>query len=252
MNSKEAMASGVVNLMEEVERWRDSPIAASATCDGAKSVNQVLIDYYRCPPNFLQFRPAIQAVTRRGFFQFGQDTLCFGALAHTDAQSNPCGNLFDALERVKVDGHGIQLPFDASEAIENLRRERYSAHFRQEGRILNTLLRKAYYLLRPYASVSVRRHFQKIHLRDWDTIRFPTWPVDFTVDRIHQKLLALAMRAEGLERVPFIWFWPDNYGSCAILTHDVEGLPGRDFCGHLMDLDESFGFHSSFQIVPEN
>jgi hypothetical protein len=75
--------------------------------------------------------------------------------------------------------------------------------------------------------------------------------VDFTVDRIHQKLLALAMRAQGLEKVPFIWFWPDNFSSCAIITHDVEDAPGRDFCGQLMDLDESFGFHSSFQVIPE-
>jgi hypothetical protein len=60
------------------------------------------------------------------------------------------------------------------------------------------------------------------------------------VDRVHQKLLALAMRAKGLERIPFIWFWPDNFQSCVIITHDVEELPGRDFCGRLMDLDESY------------
>ena len=71
------------------------------------------------------------------------------------------------------------------------------------------------------------------------------------MDRIHQKLLALAMRAQGSEKLPFIWFWPDNFRSCAIITHDVEDTPGRDFCGQLMDLDESFGFHSSFQVIPE-
>ncbi len=152
---------------------------------------------------------------------------------------------------MKVEAPEIRLPFDASEVIENLRRERYSAHFREEGSALNALLRKAYYLLRPFLLVPVRRHLQKIHLRDWDTIRFPAWPVDFTVDRIHQKLLALAMRAQGSEKLPFIWFWPDNFRSCAIITHDVEDTPGRDFCGQLMDLDESFGFHSSFQVIPE-
>ncbi|MGB6691525.1 MAG: hypothetical protein WBE76_27120 [Terracidiphilus sp.] len=135
---------------------------------------------------------------------------------------------------------------------ENLQRERYSAHFRQPGRLSNAILRKLYYLLRPYLSVPVRKRLQRIHLRKWDQIPFPRWPVDCTVDRINRKLLTLAMRAQRVEEVPFIWFWPDNCTSCAIITHDVEDLEGRDFCPQLMDLDESFGFRSSFQIVPED
>jgi hypothetical protein len=75
--------------------------------------------------------------------------------------------------------------------------------------------------------------------------------VDTTVERFHQKLLARSLKAQGLERIPFIWFWPDGFSSCAIMTHDVEEEAGRDFCTQLMDLDESFGFRSSFQIVPE-
>ena len=100
--------------------------------------------------------------------------------------------------------------------------------------------------------VPVRRHFQKMHLRGWERIRFPDWPVDTTVERIHQKLLALSLKAQGLERIPFIWFWPEGFSSCAILTHDVEDPPGKAFCGRLMDLDEAAGFRSSFQVVPEN
>lgn len=245
------MDKDVVNLPTEDEGRSRLHGAAADTGAGTKTASQVLAEYYRCPPNLLQFLPAPQAVKRCGFFQFGQDTLCYGRLSYADATENPEGKMNDALERVTVETPGIRLPFDASEVVENLRRERYSAHFREEGSVLNSILRKVYYVLRPYASVSVRRHFQKIHLREWNTIRFPAWPVDVTVDRVHQKLLALAMRAKGLERIPFIWFWPDNFQSCAILTHDVEELAGRDFCGKLMDLDESYGFHSSFQVVPE-
>ena len=36
------------------------------------------------------------------------------------------------------------------------------------------------------------------------------------------------------------------------LTHDVEDPSGKDFCARLMDLDESAGLRSSFQVVPEN
>ena len=58
--------------------------------------------------------------------------------------------------------------------------------------------------------------------------------------------------AQGLEKIPFIWFWPDGFSSCAVITHDVEDPSGKDFCDRLMDMDESFGLRSSFQVVPEN
>jgi len=230
-----------------------SPSKIASTLDaGTHTANQVLADYYRCPPNLLQFLPMLPSDRRRGFFQFGEDTICYGCPTGIDAPGNPEGELYDILKHVKLETQGVRLRFDASEVIENLRRERYSAHFREEGSIFNAILRKVYYQLRPYASVSLRRHFQKAYLSGWESIRFPSWPLDSTVDRIHQRLLALAMRAQGLEKVPFIWFWPDSFRSCAIITHDVEDTDGKDFCGQLMDLDESFGFHSSFQVVPED
>jgi hypothetical protein len=36
-----------------------------------------------------------------------------------------------------------------------------------------------------------------------------------------------------------------------VVTHDVDTAAGRDFCGRLMDVNDSFGIRSSFQIVPE-
>jgi hypothetical protein len=231
---------------------QSAPIVPEFTNDeNVYSATHVLVDYYRCPKDFLRFLPAGQALKRRGFFRLGADSPCYGRLVYADAAKHPEDELDDALEHIEMEASGVRLPFDANEIIENLHRERYTAHFREEGHFLNALLRKAYYVVRPWLTVSVRRHLQKIRLRHWDKIRFPAWPVDCTVDRIHQKLLALAMRAQGIEKVPFIWFWPDNFKSCAILTHDVEDPPGRDFCGQLMDLDQSFGFRSSFQIVPE-
>ena len=36
-----------------------------------------------------------------------------------------------------------------------------------------------------------------------------------------------------------------------MMTHDVEGPPGCDFCDQLMDLDDRFGIKSAFQLMPE-
>jgi hypothetical protein len=93
---------------------------------------------------------------------------------------------------------------------------------------------------------------QRINLRNWSKIAFPKWPVDVSVDRIHRKRMALAMRTLGVDKVPFIWFWPEDYTNCAIITHDVEELAGLEFCSSIMDIDESFGFRTSFQVVPED
>jgi len=62
------------------------------------------------------------------------------------------------------------------------------------------------------------------------------WPVDFTVNSVHEAFLRLTMRAQGYDKVPFIWFWPDGASGCLILTHDVETAAGRDFTSSLMDI----------------
>jgi len=59
------------------------------------------------------------------------------------------------------------------------------------------------------------------------------------------------MKAQGVDRVPFIWFWPDGAQGCITMTHDVETERGKTFCSELMDMDDSFGIKASFQVVPE-
>ena len=59
------------------------------------------------------------------------------------------------------------------------------------------------------------------------------------------------MRAKGLDRMPFVWFWPDGARGCLLMTHDVESQAGYDFCGKLMDIDDAHNIKACFQLVPE-
>lgn len=59
------------------------------------------------------------------------------------------------------------------------------------------------------------------------------------------------MQAKGVDRVPFVWFWPEGASGCLTMTHDVETRTGRDHCTELMDLDDAFGIKAAFGIVPE-
>jgi len=159
----------------------------------------------------------------------------------------------DLLPHVTSNGTTVTLLFDPVETLENLQHERYfdqqgSAHAANKA---GKLIRKLYYLARPLMPVALRKHLQRVYLRNWEDIPFPRWPVDFTVENILERLLILAMQSQNVERIPFIWFWPDGVSSCTAVTHDVEATPGWEFCSQLMDLDDSFGIKSSFQIVPE-
>ncbi len=55
-----------------------------------------------------------------------------------------------------------------------------------------------------------------------------------------------------LDKVPFIWFWPDGARSCVLMTHDVDTKAGMDYCQTLMDIDDAFGVKAAFLIVPED
>jgi len=217
------------------------------------TVNQEVLQYYRCPEEFVNFALSGDLSEDSGFFRFGKDALCFGESCSGFRARRVQPDLYDALAGVVFDGTSIQLPFDPSEVIDNLRRERYlrSDHHGEKKTVVQSAVRNAYYVLRPALPVSVRKHVQRMSLRGWDKLPFPGWPVDRTVENIVEKLLALSLQAHAVERIPFVWFWPEGAYSAAIVTHDVEALAGRDFCSELMDLDDSVGIKASFQIVPE-
>src|SRR5947209_8308375 len=216
-------------------------------------LNQILIDFYRCPDSFAHFSLPGPLSEDSGFFRFGQD-ICYGQGCSGFRGKRATDALYDVLGDVTANGAGPCLPFDPGLVIENLRWERYISHSHDGWKRLNLrhpAIRNAYYLVRPLLPVHARKHFQRVYLKGWDRILFPNWPVDCTVERVLERLLIISLKAQAAEKIPFIWFWPDGWQSCAIMTHDVETTAGRDFCSRLMNLDDAAGIKSSFQIVPE-
>jgi len=218
-------------------------------------VDRSLLDFYRTPADAFgsSTGTADHETSESGFFQFGLGNICYGrcqvGVAATVAESGQ----FNALKCIQPGGATIQLPFSFSEVIENLRRERYRGGVVPGSNLLieSKGLTKFYYLIRDQLPVSFRRKLQRIYFSDWRSLKFPAWPVDFTVDALHEEFLRLLMETSGNLRVPFVWFWPEGASNCLILTHDVETSAGRDFTSELMDLDHSFGFKASFQVIPE-
>lgn len=215
---------------------------------------QSLSHYYRVPTDSLGSISSAKPSSESGFFQFGPGTICYGESSSGVSRKLKKSGRYDAVGGIRFEESEIHLPFDPTAVIENLRRERYEASLAPslERFVSQDWMLVSYYSLRGILPVAVRRELQRIYLSGWRDRPFPAWPVDFTVDTLHEKLLRLSMEASGCRRVPFIWFWPNGASNCLILTHDVETSVGRDFTSQLIDLDESFGFRASFQVVPES
>ena len=216
---------------------------------------QTLLDYYRIPERTFDCLSltADSASQDIGFFRFGSKNVCYGRCQSGGSPTISDSGQFDALEHVRRDGTSVQLPFDFAELIENLRLERYRERMNPgiEMFAASEPIRKMYYFFRGCLPVPVRRQLQKTYFRNWKELPFPAWPVDFTVDNLHDEFLRLLMETSGVKRLPFIWFWPEGAPSCLIMTHDVETSAGRDFTSQLMDLDDSYGIKASFQVIPE-
>ena len=219
------------------------------------NVNRTLFDYYRVPQELLESVTFADdaAAAETGFFQFGKGVTCFGRCQSGVAATAADAPSFDASKHVHVGGSAVRLPFDLGEAVQNLRLERYVKNNSREREPFpyGAVSYKLYYSIRNSLPFPVRRQLQRFYFQDWKQIPFPTWPVDATVDTLHERALRLAMEAAGVARWPFIWFWPNGAPNCLIMTHDVETAAGRDFTPELIELDASYGFKAAYQVVPE-
>ncbi len=215
-------------------------------------MNRTLVDYYRCPEEFARCVQYGDSPSPMGYFRFGAGATCYGSITKCEVHPNVTNELHDAFNDALVQPGTLRLSFDPDQAVDNLRLERYCGTSPQPHTLHDSpLIRNLYYLVRPILGVSVRRHMQRLRLRGWRSISFPSWPVDRTVELLHETLLCLHLQSHKGAEIPFIWFWPKGLSSCVTVTHDVETAKGRDFCPALMDLDESFGIKSSFQLIPE-
>jgi hypothetical protein len=214
------------------------------------TADAVLKDHFRCPDEYDVFRSSGPLLSDPGFFRFGKGAVCYGrnARGHRPKSFRVADDLYDALAETVAHNGKVALPFDPNEAIENLRWERYIP---ADKGTLWSIIQKPYYLFRPFMSVSFRKHFQRAYLKRWRRIAFPRWPVDTTVENIFEQLVLLSLESRHERQMPFVWFWPEGYSGCLILTHDIETAAGRDFSHKLADIDAEFGMKSSFQIVPE-
>lgn len=209
------------------------------------AISKRLCEYFSCPEQYASVALQGKVSQEMEHFKF-HDNVLFGARVTSETAESSTHPL--------ARGNGsenreVHLTFDADITIDNIRLERYAKS--DQSHPTNSFAGRAYYYVRPLLPVKVRSHLQRLRLRGWTQIEFPRWPVDLTVDNTMAELLLMCRRAHNVERIPFVWFWPDGAKSAAVVTHDVETADGRDLCPVLMDMDDSYGIKGSFEVVPE-
>ena len=214
-------------------------------------MNEYMAQYFRCPERYLKVATAGPLSKEEAFVRFGGESLCYGQLVRGTPSPILNGKLYDVISHAVTKNGTTYLPFDVTQIVDNLRLELYSKNALHDKSFLGSILNEIYYTIRPLLPRGIRGSLQKARLSNWKTLKFPRWPVDRSVDHLFEQLLLLSLRSHRLERIPFIWFWPDGALSCAIMTHDVETKRGRDFCATVMDLDDAHGIKASVSVVPE-
>jgi len=97
------------------------------------------------------------------------------------------------------------------------------------------LLRRLYYLFKPCLPWRLRIAVRRLAARRRRAASAAVWPIH-----------------EAAAQPPRGWRgWPEGKKFAFIVTHDVEGPSGLAKCARLAELEQSLGFRSSFNLIPE-
>src|SRR6478672_11053217 len=130
----------------------------------SQTIKDLLVRHFLCPETDIKFSLKGKLSDEKTFFRFSNDILCYGRLCADQTPPSLNGKLIDVSDQVRSENGITYLPFDASEIVDNLRLERYTANSIDHQTTLGTIARQVYYLFRPAMPVAVRRHLQRAWL----------------------------------------------------------------------------------------
>lgn len=111
--------------------------------------------------------------------------------------------------------------------------------------------KRVYYFIKPLLPRVLTRMMRRVYQNPQKTAFEHTWPIDDRYVRFLWEILAQIFRESQGHELAIKAFWPNNKKYSFVLTHDVETKIGVDFVMNVADLEESLGFRSSFNFVPE-
>jgi hypothetical protein len=113
-------------------------------------------------------------------------------------------------------------------------------------------LKQIYYRIRPALPIWTRPFLHRLSSRRQRKHALLEWPIEDRYVNFQFQLLHLYLSARGAQSIQQIRFWPAAKRFALVLTHDVESAKGQQSVVNVADLDQKYGFRSSFNFVPEH
>jgi peptidoglycan/xylan/chitin deacetylase (PgdA/CDA1 family) len=110
--------------------------------------------------------------------------------------------------------------------------------------------KQLYYDVKPLVPRFLTRYLRRLY--GTPKQRAPIyWPIDDRFARFQWAVMAHVLANSGQQAVEFVNFWPQGRQMAFVLTHDIEFAAGQAFVRKVAELEEAYGFRSSFNFVPE-
>ncbi len=113
------------------------------------------------------------------------------------------------------------------------------------------LSRRVYYQLKPFIPRILIRLLRQMYNRARGREFLLNWPIEKRFVQFQWEIIRQGLIISGQNEINFRYFWPEGKNFAFVLTHDVEGAEGQRLIPVLADMEESLGFRSLFNFVPE-
>jgi hypothetical protein len=111
--------------------------------------------------------------------------------------------------------------------------------------------RRWYYKLKPFVPRTLTRFLRRVHSSSARGSHHLGWPIEDRYARFQGEVMRQLLIVTGQRSIGYRPFWPDGQRCAFVITHDIETEEGQAYVRAVADLDESFGFRSSFNFVLE-
>ncbi len=105
-----------------------------------------------------------------------------------------------------------------------------------------------YYRVKGFIPASLRHWINSVAVRLRRHSDFPSWPCEGALLDFWRVWLREALARVGAADGWHIGFWPGGAKCCIVLTHDVEGPLGFERIERMADLEQKYGFLSSWNL----
>ena len=111
--------------------------------------------------------------------------------------------------------------------------------------------KRIYYLLKPLLPRPITRIMRKVYSGSAKA-SFPLgWPIEARYAAFLWECLRQILLLSNSAFLPIVSLWPESHQTAFILTHDIETAVGQNFALRVAEIEEKYGFRSSFNFVPE-